>query len=555
MVVALAAGALAGVSAPALAADPQLTATPDSVTIRAGSDVTVSAAITNPDPAEITVTLSFTGLPQGVSCSAGCADVEIPPNGNKTQLLTLRAANDAPAANGVSATLRAQGKGSAGNATDNVSVTVQPVQQAPQVVTEVSGQVYDLTNGQGISAATVAMQDGAGGQFSATADSQGRFKFTSTAGKPIVPGTILVGAVKDGYGQGQKEVDGKAGTVVANVRIGLKAIAATASAPPLPSAEALVPPSVDASADTGSGQPDTLSADSGSGGMFSMMLIAMGGLLVALGIGAIVLLLLRRRGDDEEDDEDEAPVPPRGGGGPRAPAPRPAPTGMYRSGPDPTMIPRAAAIGDRTMITRPAITDAATTMQRPVPTDGYPNQGYADPQYRGAGQAYGAPGYPSPQPPGYGPPPTPYGAGGGGYGSPAAPTSYGGAPGARYGGYEPEEPAPRYGGGGGYESGGYGPANGYDSGSAGYEQNYDHGGYGSGGANGYDQYGQPAGGYEPAGYEPRSYDSGYDQRVPEQRPGYGSGASYGPNGYDPYYDDGARQPGRAERRSLDWLDD
>ncbi|HET8680470.1 MAG TPA: carboxypeptidase regulatory-like domain-containing protein, partial [Micromonosporaceae bacterium] len=499
---------------------------------------------------------------------------------------------------GESATLTIKATG-ASSATATQQLALRPP-EGPKAVREVNGRVIDLATGRPIADAIVGLLDSAGHNYTTNSSSTGAYRFVSTVSKPISPGSLTVGATKDGFRGSPKTVDGRAGQVV-TVDIRLQGAAApTAEVTALPTPE-LTDAGVSAEAE----EEESLEAvpaggeDSGGGGL-SWMLIILGGLLVALGVGAIVLLLLRRREDDEDDeDEDGEPVAPMGGrrGGP------PSQTGrsVYRSGgAEPAMAGRP---GEQTMVARPGMADAPTMMHsragseygadpygsgRPSPRP--PQPGYAAPGApygagaHGAAQpgypsgAYGSPAHPS-SPAGY--PATPR-SGAGGYGSPAYPQEYGADPGYG-GGYAQPEPArhdepygessygsrggggahsayePNYGqGGSGYPAqpggygangspgpnGGYGPAGGYGAGG-----DYGSGGYEAGG------YGSPA-----AGYDQRGYDGGYD-RGPDQRGGYGQ-----PGGYDQgsYYDEptGRRaapppqqQPSRGDGRPLPWLDD
>src|SRR5205807_93328 len=99
-------------------------------------------------------------------------------------------------------------------------------------VTEVSGVVTDSTTGSALAGATVAMQDGANNPRQTGTDSTGHFKFTSSANSPIAPGTLSLGATKDGYQTPTAFVtqQGIAGKGVDNVRIKLKPAGASASA-------------------------------------------------------------------------------------------------------------------------------------------------------------------------------------------------------------------------------------------------------------------------------------------------------------------------------------
>ena len=224
-----------------------------------------------------------------------------------------------------------------------------------------------------------------------------------------------------------------------------------------------------------------------NGGGLSWILIAVGGLLVALGIGAIVLLFVRKKDDDDPADDRTAnprrgpqgpPGPPGGGGGPR-PGQRwnspPEPTQPMRGGPgghDQTRPLRPPVSpgprGDQTMIAPSPLVNAPTQLHARVPDPdpyGAPRHGGAAPGMHGGGPSvfgqgqYGQPGQPS----GYGSQPPP------GYGAGPATVAYpGGAP-APYGpgGAGPAGYAAPYGAGAGagvspdpYAAPGYGPAGG-----------------------------------------------------------------------------------------------
>ncbi len=482
--------------------------------------------------------------------------------------------------------------GEGGQDSKQINVTVRGPQGSP-VVPEVSGTVVDSTTAAPIRDAEVTLTDGAGAPHKRGSDANGRFKFTSTSGDPIAPGSLNIIAAKDGFVGIQKNVEGRAGQSLAGQRIQLKPIAATASAEPPTTG-----PTDTAAPTSGDTAPAAASGNgSGGTGLFSWVLIGLGGLLVLLGIGAIVLLLVRRK-DDEPDDE------PDDGHGRRGPSPVPAARGAYHGAPgaEPTMVAGRGGPADATAMIRPTRPGGYPDPYAASPQPAYPptsNQGppgYGGSAYTGGGGGYALPAYGAPpaEPaypptePGY-PPANGYGADPGGYGG-------AGRPGARGG----EDYDAGYGGSGGYgASGGYsGPTRpaspaGYPASPAGYPASP--AGYGSGGAGGYS--GDPRGGYDeptgrysgaggghaaPPGYgQSGGYDAGYDRgsggydrrpdheagydrggppydRVPEEREGYRS--DYGTS--DGYYDDPAAAPSRrtspssrADRRSLDWLDD
>lgn len=618
VVAVLALGSLAITAAPALAAPPAVTITRvSSTTLNAGQSADLRYQVENQNVVgspQVDIRVNISG--NGLSCSGACGSRETI-SGQDNFSATLRAANNLPAGSSQTVTISITAQNGEGTSQAATAQITLKGPDAPQTVKSISGKVVNITNAKGIPDATVALNDASGRSYSTQTDSDGDFKFTSTNDKPIAPGRILLGAGKDGFQSNETSTNVAAGQAKTGLRITLKS-----TATPSASVTAESPTPQESLTDEATGEPTTDESidpaaaagdqnDSG-GGLFSWVLIILGGLLVALGVGAIVLLVIRRKDGGEDDTGDPLP-------GPNGPRPTPGAHGVYHGGPSPTMVTGGAPMGGGpTMAMGPGLANAPTMMHKPVDEYGDP---YGTP-LRAPQPAGGPPGatqpgygYQGANQGGYGPgsPAAPMGPG-----SPGAPTAYGNAsptaygeptgrasasasppdpyapresrdyapPGSSGGGYGYDEPTGRYdpdggygqaSGGygsdrGGYGSSGYGSGNGYgqDNGYApngGYEseprRGYDNGrydapppsGYGSQGANGYDEYGSQQGGYP-------SYDQGgggYD-RVPEQRsPG---GYEQPRGGYDQgYYDEpterGERgeRGGRGSRRSLDWLDD
>jgi hypothetical protein len=388
------------------------------------------------------------------------------------------------------------------------SVGVEAPEQAVQTVTEVSGVVVNEADGKPVASARVFLQDAGtpANTYDVGTGKDGKFKFTSKPDAPIVPGTLALRVEKSGF----EESDGipfpaSAGQRVTNRRLSIKPLV---TAGPSESAQP-----VDASEDAG-GEP-SLAADPTAGNEeetgLSWLLIAIGGVLVLLGLGAIVLLLVRRKGDGEEDEDADTPgprraAPGRGGGGPRPLGPgipdrttilRPAvaPGGRPPVSPG----PRGA---DQTMIARSPLADMPTQLHGRVPGPEQP-----DPY----GRRNGAPG---PMPGAIPPGPSAYP---GGYGQPPGP-GYGQYPGGAPG-YGPPQPDP------------YGQP---------------------------ETYGQPYGG-QPAyggGYDPQYGQPPQPGYGPPQ-PGYGQQPPPPPPGHDPYDPRGQRPPPPPPpgTRRVDWLDD
>ena len=451
-------------------------------------------------------------------------------------------------------------------------------------VKEVSGVVHDSLTGQPIAGATVSMQDQSGQTRSVGTNDQGEFRFTSSGDQPITPGVIALAATKDGYETSQPfVVDGQAGQAVIGQRLALVALASPSpSAGPSPTAAAT--PTAEATpTEVGAAVPPP---DPG-GGAFSTVMIILGLLLLALGIGGVAYLIWRRRRGEGEDGIDGADDPTSG---PRGPTPTPGSRGVYR--PTPTQVagqgaattvvarpggPPLPAVGPRpaladapTMLHRgagPAADETALLARQPDPYGVRPAQPpYATPGSP-AGYAPGAPGgYAAGSPGGYAAgSPGGYAAGSpGGYGGPAAPGSPAaggypagpGHPSHRSGHDSYDEPTGRFQRGGGYgQAGAYEPPadpdsyrrppeghppGPYEQPAGGYAESpaYGQAGYdrADSGQPGYDRAGYDRAGYDQAGYDQAGYErAGYDQA------GYERGG-YGQPGYPPADPRGYGQP-------------
>lgn len=490
-------------------------------------------------------------------------------------------------------------------------ITVRGPDRAPSV-TRVSGQILDAGTGDGVPGALVAMQDSTGRPFSTEADDNGRFTFTASQDRPIAPGRIDIAVGKDGYGEVQKNFQGRAGQALADLRISLTSTAEP-SAEPTPEdtgGPADEPPATQ-QADAQALDP-TAGEESDTG---TLIFILVGGLLVALGVGAFVLLLVRRRqekaaGMDGDADDDTGP---RG----------PVRSGAYRSGADDaTRVVSGLGMGGLGGTVVPAgLADAPTMLQTPVrdefpdpygappgvtPTYGatsrpdWDDDRYADATqvtgYPGAEQRVGGPGTGA--------------VGAAGYGRPTHDTGYGArdfedrGPADRFdeptgmftGGADapaggratvPAPPLPGRAADTPYESGyradGYDRHAGYGgdrdddypvpSSGGGYQRSAapygaaDDGGYGAprgrfgpaSGTDGYDTRGDFDDGYRSGGGQGGGYEArraGYGG-VPYQAGGYGDNDHPADRGTPPSSRHVAPPPasGRSERRSLDWLDD
>jgi hypothetical protein len=451
--------------------------------------------------------------------------------------------------------------------TASQGVTIRGDNKSP-TVREIKGKVRD-NQGKPVSGAEVGIQDSAGHRYVTTTNGGGNYKFTSSDERPIAPGQITLGARKDGFEIATKNVNVAAGQA-ASVDLALQLIGPSASATPSASPTA----SSEVTAEPTEGQPtaDTkLDAQPAAGdgkddeGSSSLIFIIVGGLLVAAGIGAIVLVLMRRKENDAANDldgeQDGTALGARS-------TPTPPSQGRYGGAADATRIAGRGA--DATMIAgaagRPSLSDAPTMLQQAVP-DEFPDPYGAPAAVPHAGYAAaGTAGWGAAAVPAAAPAATPYGAptqGAYGAAAPATPTSVYGAPAAPGGGAYgvPAQSGPPAGNsygapnqygrppaqGGAYGAGAAEPY-GRPSSGAGYDSRPQsgapHGAPQSGasyGAADQQRYDEPTGRYDPAaapasghqvpGYQPSGYQAPGHQAPGYEAPGYEQGGYQGGGGY------------------------
>ncbi|MDG4803826.1 carboxypeptidase regulatory-like domain-containing protein [Micromonospora sp. WMMD980] len=546
VVVALVFGALLTVPAtPALAAS-IVTAT-NSVSIDAGksSQVVVKVRLGN---GETSADIDVSDLPDGVNCG-GCGSVDFKGGQETDVTLTLSAAGDAPANNAL-AKITVTG-GGVRPLRVAVKAAAPPPPQQPQTVKTVSGKVIN-SDGEPISGALVMLRDSAGKERRTNTNGSGNFSFSGSVDNPIAPGRIDLGASADGASPTAKSINAAAGQSATGIRLSIAVKAASESPSASPSASESAPPSEEATEEAASEPPasDTPAApqpaasEEDSGGFGSWLLILLGGLFVAVGVGTIVLLYMRRK--NEDGDGPDGPIGP---GGPDGAGAIPAARGAYRGADDQTRMVNGMGAGPApTMVGGAALSEAPTMLQRPVVDDVPP-----DPYGAPPGPAYGV------------------GAGQGGYGygenaaGPGGNDGYGNAP-SSGGGYGSAPSS-----GGGY---GNGPSSGAGYGGPDYAAGYppaQGGGYGN------ERFDEPTGRYPGDGtqytpaadpYPTSTYqseaDRGYEQIAPgqygrgsEQGDGYRTGGGYGdaPSGYDNAsggYDGGRQQAGYGDRPTGDY---
>jgi hypothetical protein len=539
VVVALTTSALLALPATFATAAPPIiknvSAAPNSVDPGGTTTVTYTLDVPTGETADVDVTSNNGKL----TCASGCSPRRV---GSGNQSATFRYSTTATANETAVITIRVTTSGALGGsnqdqASTQVTLVGKPAPQQPQTVKEVSGRVTDFGTGLPVPNATVGIRDSAGHSYSATTSDSGSYRFLGSSGQPIVPGQIEIGAAK-GNINSARTVSAAAGQALTNQKITLKLTAATPTATPSATESAIDQPTDtpgDASTTPAGGQPGAGSQKSSGTSMGSLLLIIVGGLLVALGVGAIVLLWMRRK--DNGDDESDGPG--AGGGGPRGAVP----PGQGGYGGDQTRVANRAGMGaDPTMVGGAALADAPTMMHnRPLVDDEFPDPygaplptqhpGYGAADQDWAGDGYGAGGAPTQA--GYG-----AGAAAGGYGgnAPGSGAGYGNAPGsgAGYGN------APSSGGGYNNAPGSGAGYPGRDYGAAGEPAGYPSratGGYGEptgryqGG--GGDDYGQPADPYETGTYNAAGGGHGAGQQQYGQDAGHGQRAGYGdqnPNG-------------------------
>jgi hypothetical protein len=408
-----AAGGLAVTANPALADGPTVSIDNLPGAMNSGGQVMVQYHISNIKGITVQVQISFTdGLNGVVSCPqpADCIYTKTIDQDTLQGQATLAAGQVDP------------GQTKGGNVKIDVTAGGQAITPATapltvngpaqdQNVPEFSGVVIDTTTGKPIANATVAIQDSGTpvGNWTIGTDKDGKFKFVSTPTQPIrATGPISMVVKKDGYQDFQQPFPHPTpGQSILNVRV--------AMVPTNAPTTSVVTPSGGVST-VGVGPVDTsdttAATGGGSGGGLSWALIAIGGVLVALGIAAIVILLVRRKGDDEDEESSHGPGGPGGGRGgpggsrrgpvrnPQPPPRRPEPTTVMRGSRQGGPGPRG---GDQTMIARSPLADMPTQLHGRVPPQGGPGGGQGGPPPAGYGQnPYASGQYGSGQQPTYG---------------------------------------------------------------------------------------------------------------------------------------------------------
>jgi hypothetical protein len=294
--IALAGAALVVPSAPAAGAPAPISILSVSAeNVKPGDKVRVRFRVTNNGGGAETAVVVVGG---GLRCTAGCrAEPNLAAGKSRDFEATVVAPDTGPGETtglNISVAVRLGGQNSYDFRMVYVHGAGAPGAGTPSAGADQVGAVSGRVRDSGGKAA-VTVRDSAGHEYRATTDRSGRFSVRSTAGKPIAGGRITVAAAKEGYRTARTTVKGPAGETV-SVRMTL----ATASASASPSDDVAASPLAEKD-ETPRAEPSLAAAadpnfravnDEGSG---SPMFIALGGLLVAAGLGALVLMVVRRR--------------------------------------------------------------------------------------------------------------------------------------------------------------------------------------------------------------------------------------------------------------------
>jgi hypothetical protein len=292
--VALAGAALVVAATPVAAVPPAIRIqSVSSDSVQSGESVRVRFRATNNNQRTEEVFVAVSG---GLRCTAGCSTAEnIRPGRSRTFEATVVAPKVRPGEESgrnlaVSVRIGTQ------TAFDHKMILVRGADQQSSAVNRISGRIRDA-GGRAVRGASLTVQDSAGHDHRTTSTGSGRFSITSSTSRPIAAGPLTVVAVKDGYRTARATVRGAAGGS-ATVRLTLTAVATPTTTAPSPTATASTPEVVEEavteeSLAVAAPPATTRTADDGGSGL--LMYTVLGGLLVAAGLGTLVLLVIRRR--------------------------------------------------------------------------------------------------------------------------------------------------------------------------------------------------------------------------------------------------------------------
>jgi hypothetical protein len=289
--VAVACTTLAVSATPVVAAPPAIRIlSVSSEQVKSGGSVRVRFQATNNNQRAATVFVAVSG---GLRCTAGCsATKNLKPGQSQTFNATLVAPKVGPneqSGRNLAVSVRIGTQ----TAFDHKMILVGGSVDKPSTgVSRLSGRVRDA-GGKAVRGVTVTVQDSAGRDYRTVSGGSGSFSIRSSDSRPIAAGTITVVAAKDGYRTARATVRGTNGRS-ATVRLTLAAVAAKKS--PAPTAESspavAEEPTTEASF-AAAGPASTKSANESGSGL--LMFTILGGLLIAAGLGMLMLMLIRRR--------------------------------------------------------------------------------------------------------------------------------------------------------------------------------------------------------------------------------------------------------------------
>jgi hypothetical protein len=264
--------------------------------VEPGDTVRVRFRVTNTGQGAETAIVVVGG---GLQCTAGCrAEPNLGPGRSQDFQATLVApkvsAGETSGRN-ISVAVRLGGQNSFDHTMVYVhgSGTSTPGADKPSSgVKQVSGRVRD-TGGKALGGADLSVRDSAGHAYRTTSSRNGRFSIKSSAGKPIVEGPITVVAAMSGYRTTRTTVQGPAGDT-ASVQLTLAAVAAPATTSPSPDPTASPDEAAEPATSVAAAAPPDLKAVSDESSSSPLFTIG-GGLLIAVGVGALALMVIRRR--------------------------------------------------------------------------------------------------------------------------------------------------------------------------------------------------------------------------------------------------------------------
>ncbi|GAA2512994.1 carboxypeptidase regulatory-like domain-containing protein [Pilimelia columellifera] len=277
----------------AQAAEPQieLTVDVDSVELRSGGQANVSYEVANNG----TMFVGQVGIRTGdnLRCSGQCGRFLTLDSGERQTFSAKITAGDVPAGE-----RRRTGIAiSAGNARRDVQMEVVGPDR-PQSVGQISGRVAHADSGNGVAGALVKGQDSVGNFLTVETDGEGRYWLRPRNDRPLYAGQIVLTASAATFTTTRQTIRIAPREDRRDVRLTLRP-QAQSSPSPSPSAQPSVEPTEEPAEppaeEPGPGGARNTSSD--SSGPLTWILILVGGLMLALGVGALVLLILRRRQD------------------------------------------------------------------------------------------------------------------------------------------------------------------------------------------------------------------------------------------------------------------